>query len=289
MISILVSSRSSEQLQNFTNNVEATIGTAFEIQSVSNKNGQKGLCSVYNSLASTAKFEILLFVHEDVIFHTENWGRQILQAFESDPLIGLVGLIGSDVITKVPSGWAKQNRNYNHGSVLQTEDALSLKDYNKDNVDLVPEIRDVLAIDGVFMATKKAVWKEIGFDDYLLKGFHSYDFDYSFAVAQQHRVVIISSIVLEHFSKGNFNKEWLEAVILTNKKWQSKLPRSLPVLKQQEWTNLEYWQVVFVLDVARKFNIAYSIKLYILKQFFSFKVKRIIPALKLLKYVLANK
>ena len=50
----------------------------------------------------------------------------------------------------------------------------------------------VATLDGVFLATRKEVWKEIQFDEKLIKGFHGYDLDFTLRAAQRfHNYVVL--------------------------------------------------------------------------------------------------
>ena len=52
-----------------------------------------------------SKGEYLCFMHDDIFIHTKNWGLELLKTFESDNEIGLIGVAGSKIKTKMPSGW----------------------------------------------------------------------------------------------------------------------------------------------------------------------------------------
>ncbi len=45
--------------------------------------------------ASQAKFNIICFLHEDVLFRSQNWGLTLVSLFADHPDLGLVGLAGS--------------------------------------------------------------------------------------------------------------------------------------------------------------------------------------------------
>lgn len=281
MLSILISSRSPSFLNDLSININATIGIPYELLVAENKDGAKGICRVYNELAQQANFNYLLFLHEDVCFHSNDWGAILIKEL-NDKHTGLIGLIGGDTITKVPSGWSKQDKRFNFGRVLQSADE-RIKDLNTPGQ---KEFEPVLALDGVFLACRKSIWAEFPFNEALLPGFHGYDFEFSLNIAQRYTVKICNSILLEHFSKGNFSEDWLNVIVLLNKKWNAKLPMSLNSdLSQSEMSDIEYWQAVMMLEYASEKKMKKKIKLYIIRQFLNQSRRNIPQAFKLLKYV----
>lgn len=73
MISIIISSYNKDYYSQFIENVEKTIGVPYEIIQILNI-GAMGVCEAYNKGARQAKFEYLVFCHEDITFETKNWG-----------------------------------------------------------------------------------------------------------------------------------------------------------------------------------------------------------------------
>lgn len=281
MISIIVSSRQPEQLFRLSENIEQSIGVPFELLSCDNGQGSIGLCKVYNDFAQIAQFDILLFLHEDVLFHTKDWGNILIRIFR-DRNVGLVGVLGADTLTKVPSGWAKQDARFNKGALKQHGEIFSQEDHIG--------LTSVLAIDGVFMATTKVVWNESKFDEISLKGFHGYDFDFSMQVAQQYQVLVCNEILIEHFSKGSFNRDWINTTILLNKKWSHQLPKSLVVgLTKAEWDSLEFWQAEFILKLIHMHGLGFATSWYVLQQFVQMKFSRLFLALKLFPCIIFRK
>lgn len=262
MISIITSSRNQEQFAAYRSNIEATIGIPFELLHIENESGTRGLCTLYNELAARARYPLLLFLHEDVAFHTRSWGN-ILVGLLSDEAVGLVGVLGSDTLTLVPSGWAKQHRRFNIGSVIQTGTSSTSDSYE------LGAPQSVLSVDGVLLATRKDVWDKCRFDEETLKGFHGYDFDFSMQIVNAgYKVIVSRDLLLEHFSKGSFNTQWVQAVIALNRKWEDHLPATLnPDITKSEWIDLEYWQAVTIIGILRENNLSAKFGRYIVRRF----------------------
>ena len=84
--SIIVCSVKPEMAKALSDNIRSTIGVEYEMIIFDNRQAGKGICAVYNECAERAAGEYLLFVHEDVAFHTEGWGRVIGEKL-SEPLL----------------------------------------------------------------------------------------------------------------------------------------------------------------------------------------------------------
>ena len=203
MISIIVSSYQKKYFDNFCKNVEETIGVPYEIIDIWNP-GKMGICEAYNLGASKAKFPNLVFCHEDILFHTNNWGKIIVEQLNNDK-IGVIGVAGSNYVPKSPSGWFIHNSNYNKINIIQHRKGHEPK---KENT-LQNHLENVFAVDGVFMAIDAKKYLKIKFNEDL-KGFHAYDLDFSLRSAQKCQNYVTNNILIEHFSFGNPDQSWFE-------------------------------------------------------------------------------
>lgn len=221
MISIIICNQPNNNLLNLQKNISETIGVDFEILIFDNIKND-GICEVYNSLSNIAKYSILLFLHNDVILRTENWGK-ILFDLLNNINIGLVGVSGSIYKSKFTSSWTACKEIFYRINTLQH--------YNHRNNPILHQINPlnqsyskVAVIDGVFMAIRKELFKTIRFDDNLLTGFHGYDLDISLQMKEKYDVIVAHNILIEHFSPGSFDHNWLTDLIKIHKKWNKELP-----------------------------------------------------------------
>ena len=156
MISIIISSYQDKFYSALEKNIAETIGIPYEIIKIVNPN-LMGICEAYNKGASLSKYDYLLFVHEDVLFHTVNWGGGIVDIFNEDENVGLIGVAESKVKTTAPSGWWSCPENYKVINILQHVNSKVEKwDFGENE-----KVTEVAAIDGVFMITKKTILKRI--------------------------------------------------------------------------------------------------------------------------------
>lgn len=248
MISVIICSVNKILLSNITKNIKDSIGVPFEILSVDNSNNQRGLAKVYNDLGKKAKYDIICFIHEDVIMHTQDWGNVLIKLFK-DKNIGLVGISGAIYKSKYPGTWSACDSTFYRTHSIQhfkNCDEPVITNNNPDNVTHT----EVAVIDGVFLATSKLVFNQFIFDEKILKGFHCYDIDYSLQVGKKYKIIVSYEILLEHLSAGVLTKEWLQDSIIIHKKWSYRLKIICSYFNKQEVQLNDYLAIKIVLLVA---------------------------------------
>lgn len=273
MISIIVSSYKQGLFETFSTNVAKTIGNIpFELIQIWNP-GLMGICEAYNKGAAQATFPYLVFAHEDILFRTNHWGNILIKTFEHDPEIGLVGVLGSKYKAYIYSGWASGFGTYSQ--MIHNADGLrfyskkvndvatSLNLLERDEADAYSYVANdlhtesVTAIDGMFMATTAKVFADIRFDQHTFRHFHCYDIDYSLQVFKKYKVVVSYNILIEHFSSGTFDNNWLENTKLLHNKWLNVLPvYNLSLNKKQLYT-AEYGALIRILPILAANSFAF--------------------------------
>lgn len=214
MISIIVSSYSAPYFNSFIESVEKTIGNVeYEIIKINNP-GIMCLGKAYNEGAGKASFENLLFIHEDTLFRSSDWGKILVQ-LNSNPKTGVIGIAGEDYISYVPSYWFSSNLKKMHFIQKYPDQESFLLD--RINFDPNQVHTKTKSLDGVFLSCKKKVFDEFKFDE-KIQGYHGYDMDFSIRVAMKYQNLITSTITLEHQSTGRLSKEWLSTLLFVWKK-----------------------------------------------------------------------
>lgn len=239
MLSIIISSYQPEYFAALEKNIAETCGIPCEIIKIDNP-GIMGICEAYNKGAAKAKFDNLLFLHEDVIFETKNWGN-ILVEYLSNKNTGIIGIGGCRYIPKCPFAWWDYSKNsFYHIDQCDANKKL-LRRYN-----LYKDTR-VTALDGVFLACRKNVYKEFKFDENL-KGFHGYDLNFSTRIAEKYDNYISHKILIKHFSVGNPNVDWLMALI------ENRMTFKAPSFQKTD-KKLEALYFKQFLEYLKRFNI----------------------------------
>ncbi|MDT0686862.1 glycosyltransferase [Autumnicola psychrophila] len=219
--SIIVCSRRASLLKALESNIKDTIGCPYELIVLDNSKNKYSIFSAYNVGIEKSKGGILCFVHEDVLFHTRDWGGKLKNIFSQNLQVGIVGIAGSKIISDIASGWWEQPSKTLVKNVLQHRPDGRVEHLKGGFEDGNEE--EVAVIDGVFMCLRRD--GQIKFNENL-EGFHNYDqsicLDY---LRQGYRIVVTNKILLEHFSNGTIDSRWLNATYNFYKLYKQHLPK----------------------------------------------------------------
>lgn len=232
MISLIICSRSTALSPEFVENIKQTIGVQYEIVIIDNSQNKHSIYSAYNLGVKLSKSDYFCFVHDDVLFHTQNWGQKIINHLNV-PGTGIIGLAGGDAVTRVPSDWSALNPSVNiihtDRQGIEPQEVVHFpKDYKNSS-------RSVVLLDGVFMCMNKSFFEKLKFDE-SIGGFHGYDYDISIqAFIAGYTNYVIYDITVEHFSKGNMDATYFRTLKKMFEKWEDQLPlfeRSISIEEQ---------------------------------------------------------
>lgn len=240
MISIIVCSVSPDKLKLFGDNLAHTIGTPYELIAIDNRKDNFSITKVYNMGAAQAKYPYVCFAHEDIAFHTGNWGEIILSQLAL-PQTGVIGFAGASIKTKNLSGWITDKKFINL-NLIQRDKGIAKKELIREgnNPAAAKELfQQVITLDGLCMFSRKDVWAQNQFDERNFDGFHLYDLDFSFSVSRKFKNFVCFGIDIEHFSTGSYNHEWLRYTRVFHKKWEAELPASVNKLSNRELETIE--------------------------------------------------
>jgi len=187
-------------------NIAATIGVPYEVIAIDNSNRQYGICAAYNLGASQSQYEVLCFLHEDLRFHTSGWGSTVLRNLAS-PRAGVLGVAGTTYQVKAPTGWTAAGLDSIRINVLHTTDkpVMQHDHWNPTGTATAP----VATLDGLWLCCCKTVWQEFPFNEVAFPHFHFYDIDFCTKIATKYQNLVTFEVLIEHFSKGTFAKDWL--------------------------------------------------------------------------------
>ena len=228
MISVIICARTSTLSPAFVENITSTIGVPFEIISIDNSENKYSIFSAYNEGYAKSKYPYLCFIHDDILFHSSDWGAKLI-AHLQDQQTGIIGLAGGDMIIRVPSSWSAGVVNINITQSDRTgkkPTKLFRLPHNYDGTR-----RSAIVLDGVMLAMRRDLMEKIRFDENL-GGFHGYDFDISLqATVAGFTNYVVYDINLEHLSRGKPDKNYYKNLIRVYRKWEDHLPlmgRNIP-------------------------------------------------------------
>lgn len=165
--------------------------------------GVNSLTEIYNMGLKDSKYDIVVFMHDDLILETKNMTPKIVKLFENHSDYGIIGLAGTDNLL---SGMWWQSREDMYGVVGHIhEGKRHVNHYSKSTFN--EKLKDVVVVDGLFFMVHKQRVKKQFVEDF--KGFHFYDL--SFCVEnylEGVKIGVTTKISLTHKSIGMTNKQW---------------------------------------------------------------------------------
>jgi GT2 family glycosyltransferase len=221
MLSIIVCSQHKKLPQEFIRNIDRTTGVEHEIIHIDNSENKYSIFSAYNHGASLSRYPFLCYVHEDVLFHTQNWGEKIIAHLREEQT-GIIGVAGGNLQSRIPSSWSIFHPSFN---IIQSDrSGRSRTKHKLYPVNYQDSKYKVVVLDGVFLCMRKELLNKIRFDE-KMPGFHCYDFDITI---QSHVAgysnFVVYDLCIEHFSKGKKNSAYYRNLIYVFKKWENYLP-----------------------------------------------------------------
>ncbi|KAF2081174.1 glycosyltransferase [Flavobacterium sharifuzzamanii] len=220
MISIIICSRKPQIQLALLENISETIGCVYELIVIDNSENKHSIFEAYNQGIKQSKGNYWCFIHDDILFHSKDWGKMIIQIFEENQVIGLIGIAGAKVKTKMPSAWWDCPDTFKVLNIIQHLNPEKKEYWNSGWKD--HHIEEVVTIDGVFMAARR--------DDAIqfsreLKDFHNYDLNLCFEYLKlNYKIVVSKNILLEHFSLGKLNKSWYLSALKFHQIYNQNLP-----------------------------------------------------------------
>jgi GT2 family glycosyltransferase len=152
----------------------------------------------YNRGAKMAKGSWYIFCHDDIALVNGGIKRKLKRMIKCADVFGVCGT------KRIISGnWYDGGIPYNAGSVVVPNHSRKWK-YRLEifGISYKKTIRDIQALDGLFIVCSKKVFDSInGFDEISYKDFHTYDIDFTFrAYLAGYRCAVINDLLLQHDS-----------------------------------------------------------------------------------------
>lgn len=219
MITVFYCTRESKP--SHTEHIKATCGLK-DIEVIEFINEGIGLTAPYNGAIEKAKYDIIVFLHDDITFMEKNWGNKLLKHYKRNPEYGILGVAGTKYLPSSGQWWEKPTEMY--GQVFHTHEGKTwLSKYSEH---LGNRITDVVIVDGVFFSINKLKIKEKFNPE--VKGFHFYDVDFCFKnFLADVKIGVHYDIRINHMSIGQTNQEWEDNRIAFSERNKENLPAKI--------------------------------------------------------------
>ena len=226
MISCIICSRQPDISRELKENIASTIGCEYELVVIDNSKNEYSIFSAYNEGVRRAKGDVLCFMHEDLVFHSSNWGCFVEEYFYKYPKAGLVGVAGTHYFPALPAAqWDSElaSSRMIQGRLDDGKYVTTLEEqfeYRKSPTQMA-------AVDGLWLCMPKKIFDSdsVKWDEDTFDAFHCYDTDMAFQVWQVgYEVHLFWDVLIEHRSLGCANNQFMEASEKLFSKWKNYLP-----------------------------------------------------------------
>jgi hypothetical protein len=243
MISLVICLRTSQLNEALRQNIDDTIGVEYELVLIDNSKNELSIFKAYNNGIELSKYPFICFMHDDIEYLTNNWGKLAIKYFENN-MVGAIGISGSPYLSFLPGPW--------WASGLISKYIMEVHNKTETIVNIayqtpIDNVLEVVALDGVWLFIRKAALKNIQFDENRFKGYHFYDLDISMQLKKSGFILLsVYDVLIKHYSMGNINYSWLKSSLLFSFKWRNRLPMSIlkTSLYQKilfEYKSLRFW------------------------------------------------
>lgn len=246
MISIIICTANFNRVTEIERNISTTIGVEFELIIIDNSKSEYSIFQAYNLGVKRSRYPILCFMHDDIVYHSDNWGEVVIDYFNS-PDTGMIGIGGTRFLSSIPTiWWAGGHKYFNSrsGTICHNSLDTDRNNPNESKHNLInPEIKEatkVVTLDGLWFCIRKNLFDVIEFDERNFDGFHFYDLDISMQINKlRYNLLCIFNIQIEHISDSKLDKTWIVNCNVFYHKWKSFLPISLVKLSFKQLCQIE--------------------------------------------------
>jgi GT2 family glycosyltransferase len=163
----------------------------------------KGICEGYNRGVSLSRGQIILFSHDDITIHCENFRSRLLSHMDHCDVLGIAG---TDRLCN--GNWIVAGLPHLFGQVIHDR---TDTDKFRSVIYAAPKRRipNIQAIDGALFCCRREVAQRIPFDQETFPGYHMYDLDFSFrAHLAGYKVAVACDFDVVHSSLWRYDQAW---------------------------------------------------------------------------------
>lgn len=257
MISIIICSRKPAITAELQQNIAETIGCDYELVVIDNSHNVYSIFQAYNEGVRRSKGEVLCFMHDDILFHSPNWGKTVEETFNNIHQLGAIGIAGAHLIADAAAPlWAFQKITTHKIYSPTNPQGTCAIEYGKNAGDngywtgfqqysQGKPLAQVANIDGVWMCIRASLFKTLRWDEERYTGFHCYDADISMQInLSGYDIMVTNEVLIEHASPGVIDNKYFVAAKVWYNKWKDCLPVVRGVtLTQRQLLILTYYTI----------------------------------------------
>jgi GT2 family glycosyltransferase len=223
MVTVIISAKNPVPESTLERNIRKTAGAPVELFIINNSEGASGLASVYNFGAGRSKGDVLVFMHDDAFFMTENWAPTLEAIFAQNPQAGIVGTAGTQYLFRDNCSLTAAGRPFIKGRIVHD---LQNGDFFATLFSQERENCEVVAVHGFFFAVRRALLTQFGFDEKTFDSFYFHDMDFCMQARRNWKIMVTGDVLVKHRSTGTYDKNWQHYGHLFLNKWSAELPAS---------------------------------------------------------------
>lgn len=217
---VFCSQKRTEENKEFIEHLKNTCGCDSHVFSIHNPEGVS-LSKIYADMIANDDVDanVMVFVHDDVEFLKDGWGKEILRLFNEHNDYGIIGVAGSAQFDEKGAWWNYEKK---YGQVLHRNEGKSWLTafsplLNKD-------LQEVAVIDGLFIGVhRKRISENFSRE---LEFFDFYDVYFCLAnyLAKKCKIGVTTNIRIAHKSIGRLKDSWYKNREIVNEKFGKYFP-----------------------------------------------------------------
>lgn len=196
----------------------------------------KGMVGSLAQARSLCTADILVYLHSDMLIHEPEWDTKLLQAFEEDPKLGLLGVVGA----------ATADKNGGRSNVY-----CAFRDYKPHGAKPTKFITPAALLDGCALIFRKSMMDELNMPDVYGDGneFYFYDKEISLTATMASWRVGTVNLDCDHLGgRTSLSQEFVEKI-------QSDLQTHDTMYQRSESRYLAKWKDVLPVHVAADWTV----------------------------------
>jgi len=162
----------------------------------------RSLAQAYNEAAAASSADVIVMSHDDVAILDPDFAPRVVASLAR---LDIVGVVGSTRMDGPAIGWS----GHPHLRGWITHRPPGEAGWQVDVLSPGPCADGLALLDGVVMATRRAVLRAVPFDAATFDGFHLYDLDWTYRASRAgFRLGVAGELLVVHASRGRYGAQW---------------------------------------------------------------------------------